>query len=507
MIGQTISHYKILEKLGEGGMGEVYLAEDRTLDRRVALKFLPAEMQQDNAARKRFLLEAKSAAALDHPYVCKIFEIGDAEGKDFISMEYVAGETLKDRLGRAPLPLKEALEKAAEIAEALETAHKHNIIHRDLKPSNIMLTPEGHVKVMDFGLAKRLLPAEGADGQEETLSASLTSSGVTVGTLAYMSPEQLRGEELDSRSDIFSFGIVLYEMLTRTHPFKKAQPMETGNAILNEVPLSLSALRSDDSPLLQHAVRKMLAKELHRRYQSIHEVHTDLDELKEDSDSERLVWKRQAVRPARQWVLALVVALALLGLGIAIGFAVWFIRPPAPAPQPILTRLTSDAGLTFQPAISPDGKLLAYASDRAGRENLDVWVKTVAGGQPSRRTRHQADDYEPSFSPDGSKIAFRSDRDNGGIYVMPTIAGEPQLIAERGRNPRFSPEGTRLAYWVGERVATNAQMYIVAVGGGSPRQLAAHFSAAAFPVWSPDGENLLFYGTPAPETNENRRQP
>ena len=170
MIGQTISHYKVLEKLGEGGMGEVYLAEDTSLDRKVALKFLPDFMQEDPTARKRFLREAKSAAALDHPYICKIYEVGEAEGKDFIAMEYVEGDTLKEELAKGSLPLKEALQKSAETAEALEKDHQKGIIHRDLKPSNIMLTPEGHIKVMDFGLAKQLVPAEGIGSQEETLA-------------------------------------------------------------------------------------------------------------------------------------------------------------------------------------------------------------------------------------------------------------------------------------------------------------------------------------------------
>ena len=212
MIGQTISHYRITEKLGGGGMGVVYKAEDTRLGRNVALKFLPEEMQQDSTARKRFLREAKSAAALDHPYICKIYEVGEEKEQSFISMEYIQGMTLSQKLKEGPLPLKKALETAVEIAEALETAHKGDIVHRDLKPSNIMLTPEGHVKVMDFGLAKRLTPVEGQD--EEEITTKLTKDDSILGTVPHMSPEQLRGQEVDARSDIFSFGVVLYEMLT-----------------------------------------------------------------------------------------------------------------------------------------------------------------------------------------------------------------------------------------------------------------------------------------------------
>ena len=226
MIGQTISHYQILEKLGEGGMGEVYLAQDTgLLDRKVALKFPSAEMQKDEAAKKRFLREAKSAAALDHPYVCHIHEVGEDGDQSFIAMEYVAGQSLKDLLTKGPLEMQDALQKAVEIAEALEAAHEKGIIHRDLKPANIMLTPEGHVKVMDFGLAKRLV--KGGDSDEETVSSTLTDTGATLGTLPYMSPEQVRGQDVDSRSDIFSFGVVPYEMLTGVHPFILGQLCDT----------------------------------------------------------------------------------------------------------------------------------------------------------------------------------------------------------------------------------------------------------------------------------------
>jgi eukaryotic-like serine/threonine-protein kinase len=278
MIGKTLGHYHILEKIGQGGMGEVFLAEDTSLQRKVALKFLPPGMQQDPSAHQRFMREAKSAAALDHPYICHINEVGEAEGKNFIVMEYVEGQTLKDRLAQGPLSLKEAQQIGTEILEALGKAHENGILHRDLKPTNVMLTREGHAKVMDFGLAKQLIPAGTSWTQDETFSA-LTQRGTISGTLAYMSPEQLQGRPVDARSDIFSFGIVLYEMLAGVHPFGRASAIETASAILTETPLSLDHYKSGIPRRLQDTVTKLLSKNLSQRYQTAHEVHADFGQI------------------------------------------------------------------------------------------------------------------------------------------------------------------------------------------------------------------------------------
>ncbi len=285
MIGQTISHYRVLEKLGQGGMGTVYLAQDTTLDRKVALKFLPPELQEVETARKRFLREARSAAAIDHPYVCAIHEIGESAGQAFLALEYVEGPTLGEKLAAGSLPLGESLKIAVEIAEALEKAHKAGIVHRDLKPSNVMLTAEGHVKVMDFGLAKQVVTEEAAGQEEQTLTA-LTGEGSLVGTPAYMSPEQLRGLPVDRRSDIFSFGVVVYEMLTGQHPFLKARPMETADSILNETPPPLTRYAHEIPDALQHTVQKMLAKDPDQRYQSVHEVRTNISQLLSTTEAE-----------------------------------------------------------------------------------------------------------------------------------------------------------------------------------------------------------------------------
>jgi eukaryotic-like serine/threonine-protein kinase len=277
LLGQTVSHYHILKKLGEGGMGEVYLAQDTVLDRIVALKFVLPGVRGDEAARKRLLAEARAAAALDHPFICKVYEAGEMDGRQFIAMEYVEGQTLNDKLMQGPPPLKETLRIAAEIAEALSTAHTRGIIHRDLKPSNIMLTQDGHAKVMDFGLAKHI-PAGSIDAGI-TAATTLTEAGGAPGTLLFMSPEQLNGEPADARSDIFAFGLILYQMIAGVHPFLKNTPVKTACAIIDEEPRPITRAGENLPDLLLHTIKRMLAKDRKQRFQSIREVHTNLKEL------------------------------------------------------------------------------------------------------------------------------------------------------------------------------------------------------------------------------------
>ncbi len=312
-MNKKLGHYEVIELIGSGGMGEVFLAHDQSLGRRVALKLLPEDLQQDETTKKRFLREAKSAAALDHPYICKIYEIGEAEGNSFIAMEYVGGETLQQRLARGPLPLEDAERIAAEIAEALETAHQKGIVHRDLKPSNIMLSTGGHVKVLDFGLAKQVTDTTGADSQFETES-QLTGKGLTPGTPAYMSPEQLRGEAVDPRSDIFSLGLVVYEMLAGAHPFVGATSMDTTAGILNKAPTPLSGYRKDIPEPLEHLVEKMLAKTPDDRYQLVHEVRTDLARARGTIAPTRRtpLWKNRRIGLS-MGAVALVAVLVALG--------------------------------------------------------------------------------------------------------------------------------------------------------------------------------------------------
>ena len=276
------TRYVIGESLGKGGMGEVFLADDTQLGRKVAIKFLTEALEADETARERLHQEARSAAALDHPFVCKIHELAEIDGRTGIVMEHVTGETLQARLRRAPLAPKEALEIAGEVAEALEAAHKRRVIHRDLKPSNVMLTDEGHVKVMDFGLAKQAPAASESQANVETVGA-LTESGVRIGTPGYMSPEQLLGGQVDERSDLFGFGILLYELLAGVHPFTRASPSGTMSAILKETPAPISQYAKDAPESARVTLDRLLAKEPHQRYQSFGELRTDLGQLLQDA--------------------------------------------------------------------------------------------------------------------------------------------------------------------------------------------------------------------------------
>ncbi|MFH1763370.1 MAG: protein kinase [Gemmatimonadota bacterium] len=313
MIGTTVRHYRIVEKIGEGGMGEVYRAEDASLNRSVALKFLPEHLQEDEVARKRFLREAESAAALEHPYICNIKEVSRTDdGQDFIVMEYVEGQTLKERLEEeGPLQLGEALRISTEVADALEMAHGKGIVHRDLKPSNIMLTPQGHAKVMDFGLAKRVITDEGT---EQDMTSGITKEGATLGTPAYMSPEQVRTDPVDSRSDLFSLGIVLYEMLTGVHPFLRASSVETMGAILYEDPEPLGEHLPDSPELLRSTVSQLLTKNPEARLQTIEQLSSRLIEISSGQDELRLAAFIRS-RLGRRIALGLVAILVSLFIG------------------------------------------------------------------------------------------------------------------------------------------------------------------------------------------------
>src|SRR5574340_122153 len=486
MTGQNLSHYQIFDKLGDGGMGEVYKARDTHLDRFVAIKVLRPDRVGDADRRLRFVQEAKAASALNHPNIVTIYDIDIACGVHFIAMEYVPGRTLDRVIGRKGLKLGEALHYAVQMADALAKAHAAGIVHRDVKPSNIMVTDDGVIKVLDFGLAK-LTEEVGPDDETATVR---TAEGTIVGTAAYMSPEQAEGKPLDARTDIFSFGTVLYEMLTGQRAFEGATRISTLAAILHAQPKAPGTVPGEVGRVLQ----RCLKKEPQRRFQTMSDLKVALEELKEESDSGTLA-AVPGSRPRRRWPLA-AAAVAITALAAWL----WFPRSVDAPAELRLSKLTFDAGLTSDGTISPDGKLAAYASDRGGDGNLDIWVQHIAGRQPIRLTRHEADDQSPAFSPDGSRIVFQSQREGGGLYVVDVLGGEERKIADRGSYPRYSPDGAWISCIVVPAYPGLAKMYLVPAGGGPPKPfLPGHGTAAPpmsyGPVWSPDSRFLLFKGS------------
>jgi predicted Ser/Thr protein kinase len=501
MVGETLDRYLVVEKLGQGGMGVVYKARDTLLGRFVALKVLPPDAVADPARRRRLIEEAKAASALQHPGIVAVHDVLSAAGRDVIVMEHVAGETLEQRMGQRALPLSRGLRYAEQIADALACAHSAGIVHRDLKPSNVMVTEDDTAKVLDFGLAK-LAETPFADDDAPTLSRGqagrLTREGAIAGTLAYMSPEQAAGKQVDARTDVFSFGVLLYEMLTGHHPFRRGSQLETLSAIREADPEPPTRIAPGLPPEAERAILRCLHKEPSRRWQSMADLSAVLRDLREDSESGRGVATTASRPRSWRWV---VTAVALVVAAVAAAGLYRRSRERA-APGPLeLTRLTVDTGYTGDPTISADGRLVAYASDRSGEGDLDIWVQHVGARDAARLTHDPSDDWQPSLSPDGSTVVYRSESGHGGLYVMSTLGGQTRKLADRGRLPRFSPDGSQVSFLrdVGYTPTGLLPMYLVSAEGGSPRPFQPDFGVpdlpgSAGPIWSPDGRHILFKG-------------
>ena len=498
----TLSHYRIVSKLGAGGMGEVYRAHDARLDREVAIKVLPADFAKDEDRLRRFEQEARATSALNHPNILTVYDIGTQEGAPYIVAELLDGEELRDRLDEGPIPLRIAIDYAQQIVSGLAAAHERGIVHRDLKPENLFITQDERVKILDFGLAKLTVPAAVAIGSEDTTRKALTDPGVVMGTVGYMSPEQVRGQATDHRSDIFSFGAILHEMITGRRAFRRETTAETMTAILKEEPEELSALNPIINPSLERIVRRCLEKKPERRFHSAHDLGFALESLTAPTTSSgaqgsgltaaanvavaettRLTWRGRI-----PWIVA-----GLFALLAATGFGLWYLNPTSTGDRAIWLAFAPPPNLAFNDkkydyaVISPDGQKIAFTAYSAeGKSMLHLADLNSPDAKPLPGTD---DAIEPFWSPDSKSIAFGS---KGKVKRVDIAGGNSKIVCDAARLTGGAWSKTGVIVFGPDY---GQPLFQVPAAGGEPEQVTFQEDGVGMhrhPNFLPDGRHFVF---------------